>query len=277
MRYSDFKEKVSLLVKRGENKEKQLSSFIDLVNEYIEDFKSKANDKDFGNCIIHDSIPVIWFGNLDNYLKSPKKIVTVGLNPSNKEFPENNRWLRFDYVDLYSSDCSRTIPLLTRSLNSYFDDDKKPYMEWFGRGEKVLHLFNASYKQNWLKNQAIHIDIYSAIATSVTWGKIDPSVRKQFEASGLPLFKKLLAILNPDIVLISTNKKAFHNVFGDFEMVYPLHKSQKKTFYFRKYQKENQTVYWIYNCRGTAFAPSFDFIRESVSESENNRSIRIDI
>lgn len=244
--------------------EVEFSCFKNLVNEYIEDFKSKSSNSHLGDYIIKESIPVIWFGNLNDYLKSKTRIVTVGLNPSNKEFPENNRWLRFDYVDLYSSDCNQTIFRLVQTLNSYFD--KNPYWKWFGRGEKVLEHLGASYRPSKIKNQAIHIDIYSAIATTITWSNLDPEVMEKIR---IPIiqFKKLLAFLRPDIILISTNKKVFSEVFNDdFTKDYE-NPNGNKFRYVRKYHNDGQLLYWISNYRGTAFAPSLEFIKKSIDVS----------
>ena len=41
-------------------------------------------------CVIGNVIPILWFGDLGAYEKSHKRIITVGLNPSNKEFQEKD-------------------------------------------------------------------------------------------------------------------------------------------------------------------------------------------
>lgn len=51
---------------------------------------------------VDPSIPILYFGDLTAYENSPKRIVTVALNPSNVEFPSPStrfpmaaRWDRF--------------------------------------------------------------------------------------------------------------------------------------------------------------------------------------
>ena len=76
-------------------------------------------------------LPIKWFGDIDAYMKSPVKIITVGLNPSDKEFREKNgdpftTKLRFpDYI--VGNDAS-----LEKALNCYFE--KNPYRQWFNTG-----------------------------------------------------------------------------------------------------------------------------------------------
>ena len=36
--------------------------------------------------IVPNSVPILWFGDLNKYRKSNTKIITVSLNPSNNEF-----------------------------------------------------------------------------------------------------------------------------------------------------------------------------------------------
>ena len=61
-----------------------------IIEEYIIDFIAKRNDPALKKVIVENSIPIIWFGNINKYLDSEKRILTVGLNPSNIEFPEDN-------------------------------------------------------------------------------------------------------------------------------------------------------------------------------------------
>ncbi len=38
------------------------------------------------SCVMKVLIPILWFGDFEAYIKSPKKIITVSINPSNNEF-----------------------------------------------------------------------------------------------------------------------------------------------------------------------------------------------
>ena len=239
-----------------------------IIEEYIVDFIAKRNDPALKKVIVENSIPIIWFGNINKYLDSEKRILTVGLNPSNIEFPEDNPQKRFDSVNLALPVDSQMIEGLKCVLNSYFD--KEPYRKWFSSGERVLDCFDASYYSDRGKsNQAIHIDIYSAIATDPTWGKLDKKYKCiKPRIQNVELFKELLGFLNPDIILVSTNKGIFNEVFVKslaFEHAEDYQKGTNR-YYVRKFFKEGKTLYWITNIQGTAFGPRKEFIKNSISE-----------
>ena len=54
--------------------------------ELIKNEIQNSKKLEFNSNIIPSSIPILWFGNLEKYLLSDKKIITVSLNPSDKEF-----------------------------------------------------------------------------------------------------------------------------------------------------------------------------------------------
>jgi hypothetical protein len=45
--------------------------------------------------VVRPSILILYFGDSEAYRRSPLKIVTVGLNPSPREFPSSDPWERF--------------------------------------------------------------------------------------------------------------------------------------------------------------------------------------
>ena len=234
-----------------------------IIEEYIIDFNAKRNDPALKDVIVKNSIPVIWFGAVNAYMNSEKRIITVGLNPSNAEFPEDYPQKRFDSIDFEEPVDSTMIERLKCTLNSYFE--KEPYRRWFGSGEKVLSCFDASYYSGTGKrNQAIHIDIYSAIATNPTWGKLGKNIKTSIQ--NFELFKKLLVFLNPDVILVSTNKDVFNEVFVK-SLMFEHNENDERTenkSYVRKFYKNEKTLYWITNIRGTAFGPRKEFIENSI-------------
>lgn len=242
----------------------------EIIEEYIVDYIEKK--KQFADCNkvrIVGAFPIVWFGNIDNYLNSKTRVVTVGLNPSNKEFQEQNE--RFSSMNLDLPIDSQEIADLKKNLNSYFEVN--PY-RWFCKGEKVLNLFDASYYLEGVKNsgrhQAIHIDIYTSIATDPTWGSLEKEVRQRI--SNLGLFNKLLDFLNPNIILVSTNKEVFREVFQESRYIHDderTYNANRTSFYVRKYhnrEREEQVLYWMTNFRGTVFAPKLVFIKKSLEE-----------
>jgi len=157
--------------------------------------------------LVQPSIPIIYFGNLPSYLASPCKIITVGLNPSLAEFPSDDPFLRFpDASILYPAilhDATLYLDYLA-SLNAYFE--KAPYCPWFCSSfEHLLKGMHTSYFAG-TANRALHTDICSPLATNPTDAGLSPAQKIYLESAGVPLWKQLVACLDPDIILISVRK-----------------------------------------------------------------------
>lgn len=167
-----------------------------LVNKYLRDFESKR----YFRVVVPNSIPIVWFGDLEEYKKSPVKIVTIGLNPSLNEFKEP----RFDTH-------ANNADTIYKTLCNYFYYN--PYKVWFAQFEKCLKRMDASYggkmSDTRYTDTAIHIDAYSSIATAPTWSKL--TQREKDSVNQQELCQRLFDYLQPDIVLMSTA----HNVFYD--------------------------------------------------------------
>src|SRR5271169_6315979 len=63
----------------------------DLIREVWEVYRH-FEDQPF---LVKPSIPILFFGDSDQYFSSELKVITLGLNPSRIEFPEEDRFLRF--------------------------------------------------------------------------------------------------------------------------------------------------------------------------------------
>ena len=61
----------------------------EILRDYILDF-NKKKELDF---VVKPSIPIVWFGDMDKYLTSTPRILTVGLNPSDQEFSDERFYL----------------------------------------------------------------------------------------------------------------------------------------------------------------------------------------
>ena len=209
-----------------------------VIQEYIDDFMRKQSIP----YVVKPSIPIVWFGDMVKYNNSSKKIVTVGLNPSFGEFTVS----RFEIVNLKSSNA---IADLSKTLNCYFK--KNPY-SWFNPFEKVLHFLDASYYENRATNTAIHIDIYSAIATNPTWGGLSENEKEDIRRTDL--FKKILNILDPDIIVFSANQKVFEEIFYNFMFEKSVEDiGNKKGFFIRKYKNADKFLISGRNMRGQPF------------------------
>lgn len=212
-----------------------------VMKDYIKDFIRK---KDL-SCVVKDSIPVIWFGDIDSYFSSPQKVLTIAINPSKAEFPDDKK--RFDIIDFEQGNIDENIEKLKNTLNKYFT--RNPYAKWFSQYEGLLKSVDASYYKN-QSNTAIHIDIYSAIATDPTWGGLTENQKSQI--SNISLFTSLFELLSPDIVLISVNQGVMFDVFYSWKSIVPI-TPVGKGGKISAYKKNDSLMILGHNFGGTPF------------------------
>ena len=164
--------------------------------------------------VIKDVVPILWFGDMNAYFQSQKKIITVGYNPSYREFERdvfklNIKEVVWRFPDLQSLVKSRgrlsiqKAALYCSALNNYFH--YRPY-EWFNHYEKILtnnfstRPAQASYWNSLHDNIAIHIDVVP-VATSVGWSSVNSSDKNQILKSFPCLFNDLIEYLDPDSII----------------------------------------------------------------------------
>ena len=150
--------------------------------------------------------PILWFGNLQAYKASPLRILTVGINPSDSEFP-NNTFERFPAWNELS------VENYFKGLNEYFDEVA---YDWFLKLSDSISLeavWDCSYTTNRQTNTALHIDYHTPLATKPTWSGKDgnqqelPNHIKQFlQNIRRDYFQKIINFLNPDIVFIGSGQ-----------------------------------------------------------------------
>lgn len=239
-----------------------------LMNDYVADYMQKEHF-DF---VVKNALPVIWFGNLEKYKASKQKIVTVGINPSNQEFPSGTK-PRFDVPSLLPENEEK----IYDTLNNYFVAN--PYWGWFTQYEKILEgSFGCSYggqlqayNDAFVNNTAIHIDCCSAIATNPTWDKLSDSQKQKIIR--VDLFNKLVDYLDPDIFLFSASEEMFNQTF--FSKYIPNKRSlqfedHKKRAYIRTYKKGKTTLIWGRN-HGIPFAHmTIDEINQTIKNFVSN-------
>lgn len=161
------------------------------------------------NCAVTPSIPILYFGNMPEHLSSSIRVVTVGLNPSKREFPEEGPMSRFSRAaNLAEMDLDRhpsSFEDYFAALDSYFS--VSPYSRWFnGAFGSILRGLEASFDGS-LPNRAIHTDICSPVATNPTWNKLDKSTQRQLFVTGSRLWRDLIEVIQPDCILISVRKE----------------------------------------------------------------------
>ena len=85
------------------------------------------------------AIPILFFGDLDAYVNSQPRVLTVGLNPSQNEFPEGDPFQRFPLAEeAAAADRQRYLD----ALSAYFRT--RPYAQWFNSFEPLLNGMGAS-------------------------------------------------------------------------------------------------------------------------------------
>jgi hypothetical protein len=155
--------------------------------------------------LVKPSIPILFFGDSNQYFASELKVITLGLNPSKDEFPEPDRFLRFSkargiyprivgggFYDEY-----------VQALNGYFHEPANcPYKQWFNSFEHLLSGLDCSYYGD-APNTALHTDLCSPLATDPTWSKLRPEARQQLLKSGTCLWHSLVEWLSPDLIIAS--------------------------------------------------------------------------
>jgi len=171
----------------------------------------KSRDLDF---VVKDSMPIPYFGDIEAFLGSPKKIVTAALNPSNVEFV-NRCGARFD-VAAGLADAAG----LEATLSHYFKCN--PYSKWFRSFEPVLNGLGASYRGK-ISNAgypatALHLDLCTPIATHPTWSRLTKEMQEELLGDGQQIFCELIDALKPDMIIASVGEKhirPLHDIFAE--------------------------------------------------------------
>lgn len=166
-----------------------------LVNQYAKDAWRLHKEFAGNPWLVSPSAPILFFGDLTAYWASPLRIATVGLNPSRQEFPIKSPFSRFPGAE------SAEISSYLGSLEAYFRT--APYDSWFNSYEQALLGLEASYYGQ-RPSTALHTDICSVLPTNPTWSGLDRDVQRSLASSGVLLWRRLIAYLQPQIILWST-------------------------------------------------------------------------
>lgn len=143
------------------------------------------------------AVPILFFGDLEAYRASRLRVLTVGLNPSLREFPADEPFRRFPLAEgVNAGEPDRYLD----ALSAYFRTE--PYSGWFSSFEPLLNGLESSYYAG-RPSTALHTDICSPVATDPTWTGLDERTRAILEADGGPLWHTLLEALRPHLVALS--------------------------------------------------------------------------
>lgn len=172
--------------------------------------------------MVRPSIPVLYFGNFPKYLESKRKIVTVGLNPSDKEFRDEGETydigLRFPHAKKLEGrsivDKSFCEDYLL-CLDQYFEI--RPYWRWFSSYFPLLNAIGSDYRTNLnMEGCALHTDLCSPLATNPTWSHLSARARSMLLREGPDLWSALVRILRPDVMLVSVGKDLRERILNLF-------------------------------------------------------------
>jgi hypothetical protein len=172
-----------------------------LIRTAWQDFADVAGEP----FVVKPSIPILFFGNSVRYFSSPLRVVTLGLNPSAKEFPDDKPFLRFGKARRLNSPSQDHdfVNAYLDALNGYFaSPPNHPYERWFNSFEPLLQGLRCSYYGG-AANTALHTDICSPFATTPTWRKVSPDIQFRLMKSGTPLWHALIDWLSPDLIIAS--------------------------------------------------------------------------
>lgn len=169
--------------------------------------------------VVPNSIPILWFGNMNAYRQSDLRIVTVGLNPSNIEFLPQRGSTNYSVVHRFPKAANmvgkktlspKDIVDYENSMNDYFTNklNGKPtwYRTWFSNNEAALHGLDASYfdSSNY-KRIAIHIDLCTPIATN-KWSSLSATDKLLLQNNVGYSFSQLIKKLDPNVIITSMNR-----------------------------------------------------------------------
>jgi ribosomal protein S27AE len=188
----------------GKLKIDDISDLGELIQRAVSSYK-RSHDSSIP--ITSPSIPIVYFGDLPEYMRSGLKVITVGLNPSYHEFPSRNRFMRFPEakdVNLSDNLSKNDANKIQKSYDNYYKI--APY-NWFDSFEPILKGLDSSYFEGSYPNRVIHTDICSPFATDITWSNLDDRYTSILKKEGSQFWHKLVEIIKPDIMLISVAKK----------------------------------------------------------------------
>jgi hypothetical protein len=154
--------------------------------------------------LVRPSTPILFFGDSIKYLVSAVRIITVGLNPSRREFPRDDPFLRFRGCSDLSAGGEVELSRYLQALGDYFRGT--PYKAWFNPSfEEILRGMDASYYDGGVST-AVHTDLCSPLATDPTWTGLELAERAALKRDGVELWHDLVEELQPDVVLVSVRR-----------------------------------------------------------------------
>ncbi len=192
--------------------------------------------RELGAVVVQPAVPILFFGDLAKYRDSPLRIITVGLNPSNAEFPDSGPWSRFpEASELRRARSPADHARYVAALSGYFRED--PYRSWFSSYSPLLEAMNASFYDGAL-NTAVHTDICSPVATNPTWSRLAPLPRSVLISPGRALWHDLVRYLRPHVILVSVAREHLDSITfvaaGEWQVLLEVHRVHPYAALYRR-------------------------------------------
>lgn len=210
-----------------------------LPEKLFQDTLNELEEKKKRSFVISESLPILFFGDLPAFSKQQKKIITVGLNPSNIEFQQN---ALAPYSFFRFPDYEKSTTSLEKALSNYFKN--QPYKKWFSTGyEPLLNGMHASYYPEGARDKVLHTDICSPLATQPTWSKLSPKAQQSLCKKGFDLWQQLIKSIQPNLIILSTRKSYLDQLNPSFiETLYEIKQTKsgapRKPFYLDLFEVE---------------------------------------
>ena len=178
--------------------------------------------------VVPNSIPILWFGDLNAYSSSDLRVRHCGIKPVEYGISPQKR---INKLRCYSSlpkaaslvgksYLSPTdIQIYEDSMNDYFVNNLNGkstwYRTWFSNNEAALHGLDASYFDSVnYKRIAIHIDLQTPVATN-KWSSLTNNQKQVLQDNVGYSFSQLLNHLDPHVIITSMNRDYIKNNFTD--------------------------------------------------------------
>jgi hypothetical protein len=167
-----------------------------------------------GDVVPEQSAPVLWFGDLERYLASPSRIVTIGVNPGPGTFPQDGQW-QF-YPDLAGGNRPGLAAYVT-AMSGF------PLSSWFPGWNGLLAPLGARYPQAVDGNAPLHLDL-TPICTSWVFSdsRVAPAARQALLEHGMVILSQLLGILRPEFAFLSVKADYYLRFIDGLGMVGPV-------------------------------------------------------
>lgn len=166
--------------------------------------------------VIQDKMPIPFFGDVSAYMQSRYRIVTVAINPNEDGF----RCTSIKPPPSPNENFSLSAKETEQRLSSYFNErqEERNLPKWFTSYKHILKGAESPYIPDGDDglNTALHVDLYSAIATTPTWGGLHQEEKDVLLPKGRELFKRLIGILKPDLVFVSLRREEIAHQWGKF-------------------------------------------------------------